>query len=196
MIVISIPRCGGTKFTYDLSIKHNLQFVGETKSIYVSNYLKHKPSKPYIHELPNQVMFDENYWIDTIINPQKYAILANHRDISMLFPIADYFLMRRSFNNMIGAYLKWLDMNEVFYNTTYTKEVRKMEIYYVIHNIYAICLWCKKTNKKITWYEDHFHTPDYILDENLNFYVSMINHTNLEELFVEVGGTRPQYFNK
>ena len=194
MIVIAAPRCGGSIFTYNLALKHNLIFAGETKSLYLKNYLRFRPSKEFIHETNNQPRFEEDEWIDTIKNPNKYAILANFRDSSMLLPQADYLLLRRNFNNIIGSWIKFNRKNYEFYNLEFSKEAVSIDVLNIIHTIYGICVWSKKTGMPITWYEDHFQTPDYPLTDELNYYVSRISKTNLADLFVECGGYPPQYY--
>lgn len=193
MIVIAAPRCGGTIFTSDLAKKLNLIFVGETKALYVQGYLKDRLMKPHLHETKNQPLHSVDLWIDTIINPNKYAILLNQRDSYPVFPKANYFLLRKNFNNIVGSYLKWLKWTENFYQFKMSIDNKITEIHHLIHTIHSICLWCKNTNTAITWYEDFYHTPNYELTEELNFYVKIIHKTNLENIFIECGGNQPEY---
>ena len=188
MIVVAAPRCGGTKFTQDLAVKYNLQYIGEVTPIYIHNYLvTYKPSKDYIHEL-SQSMHTEDAWIDALTYPDKYAILLNGHDISMHLPRADFILLRRSLPNIVASWIKYLGWNEQFYKTTINHNVKRYEINRIIHDIYSMCLYSMKTGKKITWYEDYFQTPEYEITDELQQYVNLIDRTSLEQLFVKVGG--------
>lgn len=192
MIVVAAPRCGGTKFTYDLSIKHNLIFLGETRTNYIEGYTKYKQFKTFVHE-HGQPMHSADVWIDSLHHPEKYAILANQLDIGMVLPKADYLLLRRNFNNIIASMIKFLGKGEDFYNIKFDDAAKAWEVRVVINNVYAMCLYSLKTGKKITWYEDHFNTPDYPITDELAKYVSIIGSTSLSDLFVTVGGLKPIY---
>jgi hypothetical protein len=188
VIVIAAPRCGGTKFTQDLAVKHTLHYVGEVTPIYITNYLtSYRPSKDFIHEL-SQSMHTEDKWIDALTNPDKYAILLNGHDISMNLPRADFILLRRSLPNIIASWIKYLGWNEQFYKMTIDPNVKRYEVNLLVHDIYAMCLYSLKTGKQITWYEDHFQTPDYEITAELKQYLNIIKRTSLDKLFVKVGG--------
>lgn len=193
MIVIAAPRCGGTVFTMDMSKKHNVEFVGQVHSPkYVETYYKTKRNneKVLIHETQSQPVFTEEQYFDIMINHQKYGILANGVDNTLLLHQADYLLLRKNLFNIFASLDKYFKKIASSFNNPNAVDPERVKWDFVmrLNAIYNICLYAKKSNKKITWYEDFYHTPDYELTEDLFHKLHFIKNTNVEELFIEMGG--------
>ena len=192
MLVITIPRSGGTIFTYDLSRKFNLEFAGQVHSPnYVEGYYK-TPSpnwKELTHETKLQPKFTPEKYYDIMIHPEKYAILYNGADNSLLLKDADYLLLRRNLYNNFASYIK--------YHSVIQKEFGYSSIDYNrlawdfslrLNCVYNICLYSLYSGKKISWYEDYYTTADHDIDETILKYFRAVHQTSICDIFVKVGG--------
>lgn len=173
--------------------KHGLIFAGQAYSPkYVDGYYKNKrPNwKSITHETQQQPTFQPTEYVDVVHNSQKYAILYNGVDNALLLPYADYFLLRRNLYNAFASYHKYLKiLGETFNQPTLDHNRLMWDFNLRFNCVYNICLYSMRFQKPITWYEDHYNTPDYEPDEEILKYFRIVGQTNLDTLFVEAGGS-------
>lgn len=192
MITVTVPRCGGTIFCLDLAKKFNLKFAGQAYSPkFVDDYYKvRRPNwKKISHETNAQPEFQRQHYLDVIVNPGQYSILFNGVDNALILPQADYLLLRKNIYNTFASYYKYLKiLNQQFNQPTLDHQRLMWDFSLRFNCIYNICVFSLHTGKKITWYEDHYTSPDYQIDSEVLQYFAIIKQTNLDQIFVEAGG--------
>ena len=185
MIVVSVPRSGGTKFCLDLSEKTNLPFFGELIIEHVDSYpaklLDIGKIKRQRHEagVNSQKEYTAEQFMTCLNKHKDHIILANTEALG-LYPFADYFLLRRNPINHFKSWYCWTlkDVPEQALPIIVPNYIK-----FLYKNIASILDYCYYNGIEITWYEDLYDRetgysgydsrPDYIdpqLEETLSDY--------------------------
>jgi len=183
MIVITLPRSGGTKFCMDLAKEHNLEYFGELCFDHTTNY-DHKfvslaEHKNKHHEIPNcQPVRTPHNFMRALSNHEKYVIQSNIHSPITLLPFADYFLLRRDFHNMVKSWFNFIvdtveqrDDADAVFSWMLPNMIDRFGKYTNIIIEYCYINW-----KTITWYEDLYSTStNYVKAEQNHRYSRVLD---------------------
>lgn len=153
MIVLTLPRCGATKYCMDLAEKTGLKFVGEMTPNYINEfnpYLAHM--KKQFHETNHDESIGIDEYIDVIENPDKYILQINDAQHFML-PHADVFLLRKDVENIMFSFA---NLVAKAYNTPDAMNHIMPWINSILNPTRLVYTYVHKKNITPVWYEDYF----------------------------------------
>ncbi len=167
MLVISLPRSGGTKYCMDLSQELGLPYVGDMNPGNIIEYgAWWAKIKQDVHETQHDQSISLSEYIQVLNNKEQYVILANTGN-HFLLPIADKIILRRNlvntFRSVCNYWLKVIpDMN--------IQTLLGMTVNPLVINAKLMYEYIKRDSSNVVWYEDYFNnfpcdTP--ILDKHI-----------------------------
>jgi len=175
VIVLAMPRSGGTKFCLDKSEETGLPFFGELHSTHIQEYpdvffVSITQIKKETHEAPVQPEWTTEQFMKGWADHKNRIVLANAETSTQLLPFADYYLVRRNWKNVFyssydyilrSQFAEFIDFKQFVMNSSK-----------VLANSYASILdYCYFNDKEITWYEDLYdvNTEYNLLKTNKDF---------------------------
>jgi hypothetical protein len=164
MIVISMPRCGGTKFCMDKAEETGKRFVGDLDIMNLQElYSIWAKIKFTHHEVgPNHYQaLRSDEMVEYITNSKDYIILSNHNFLQLM-PYGDYYLLRKNKRDILSSILNyWLRIGNGDLTKFTLEDLTKMAVTCKIYTLFL-----EKNNIEPIWYEDYFnnkrHNPTWI----------------------------------
>lgn len=153
MLVVSLPRSGGTRYCMDLSVNMRLRYAGDMNPLNIKEYgAPWAQIKQTHHELTHDQSLSLTEYIDVLQNPDKHVVLCNTAN-HMMLPRADKFFLRINFGNSIRSLANyWLKIapditEEVLLQTVINPTIIHGKLVYD---------YIQRNECDITWYEHYF----------------------------------------
>jgi hypothetical protein len=166
MLVVSMPRSGGTKFCMNLSEELGLPYVGDMNPMNIkefgASWAKIKQSH---HEVEHDQSISMKNYMLAIQNMDNCVMLCNNSNHLML-PRADKFFLRINFGNSIRSLANyWLKISPKIDEGMLLQTI----IIPTIMNGKLVYEYIRRNECDVTWYEHYFNdkpcvTP--LLDNN------------------------------
>ena len=150
MIIVSIPRCGATRYCLDLQTQTGLNFVGEINPDHIGSVLKSQ-----MHETGYQPNFSYDYFVEILHNSQDKILLVN-RGGYLLANVCDKIILRK---NMVNAFMSFANFLIKMYPKIDTR-VLMQEINISISDYKVLKSYINKYPKDVIWYEDYYGIED------------------------------------
>lgn len=180
MLVVSLPRSGGTKFCMDLAEKTGLPFAGDMQPDNIrelgSTWAK---VKEQFHETQCDQSLPFETYIDVLRNLDRYVVLCNAGNHLML-PHADKFILRRNRDNVFRSLANyWLKIIPQMHHETLISSVLRP----MMSSASLIYTWVDMYDCDVVWYEDYFNdkpclTPALDAYENKDYILRAIYENN------------------
>jgi hypothetical protein len=153
MLVVSLPRSGGTRYSMDLSVNMRLRYAGDMNPMNIKEYgAPWAQIKQAHHELTHDQSLSLTDYIDVLHNPDKYVVLCNNAN-HMMLPKADKFFLRINFGNSIRSLANyWLKISPTIDHNMLLQTV----IVPTILNGKLVYEYIKRNDCNVTWYEHYF----------------------------------------
>lgn len=153
MIVLTLPRCGATKYCLDMAEKTGLPFVGEMTPNFITDFNPYLAEmKKEFHETHHDSSISVDDFINVIENPDNYIIQVNDAQ-HFLLPKADVFLLRKDVNNIMFSFA---NLVAKAYKTPDAMNYIMPWINSLLNPTRLIYTYVHKKNITPVWYEDYF----------------------------------------
>lgn len=175
MLVISLPRSGGTRYCMDLSVNMRLHYAGDMNPMNIKEYgAQWAQIKQAHHELQHDQSLSLTDYIDVLQNPDKYVVLCNTAN-HLLLAQADKFFLRKNFRNSIRSLANyWLKIMPEIREDVLLQTIINPTI---IHGK-LIYEYINRNDCNVTWYEDYYKDKPCItplLNDNATLKTSIEN---------------------
>ena len=165
MIVVSLPRAGGTKICMDLAGKNNLKFLGELipRNVMPVDTLRYR--KDLLHETKYEIQITEEEYCAAINGDRSYISLVNSMGSNLTVADADYVVLRKNLKNCVYSWINYNYKASSIIGKRYPSAIFKVWIQMLLEYAYGIIVYCTHNKKNIIWYEDYF--PDVKTEYNI-----------------------------
>lgn len=154
MIIISMPRCGGTKYCQDLSNTTGLPYKGDM-DIYnlpeLGSVWHHIKTTHHETNTGGFITIDDT--VDTVSNYKDNIVLIN-KNFTPMLPFGDVYLIRKNLRNIFTSLTEyWLRIGGGEFPTIFNeKNLKEMAVQCKIYIEYL-----NNNNIEPVYYEDYFN---------------------------------------
>lgn len=187
MIVVATPRSGGTAFCIELSIKHDLPFLGEMSSAYLKG-IGDKNKKEIVHP-GTQSLYDDQKFIRILRGVEKGVVLVNKTPYRSVYD-ADYILLRDPAEVLLSMANT---LYKVYPKVSFHAVCSHLSI--VFEDMYGLITCCPYSDTEIIIYEQYFSTKgtgtESIKDLKLikRFVQTILNRSDIYSKFEKILST-------